>query len=534
MIQNKLSWQHLEGVAHRFDFLDLRVSNWHLLLLGSSFLLLIYGILLAIYRLVFSPLAGFPGPRIAAISGWYEVYYDVVQSGQYFYKISDLHDKYGPIVRINPWELTIRDGDFHSTLYVGGSVRHSQIFPPSRAGVGIDGSHTSSEDHDLHRIRRKPLDPFFSRKAVQSYESMIIDELQLLDGRLQGMRGTGKTVNMEHVYAAVAGDLVGSITLVDSLSLIMDPEFSPDWHTTVCRFFRQIAVFTHFTFLLGWIKLIPISILLRLYSGAAGFKAFRQLAIDKIEDAKRTLKLSKKEGAEGRMPETLIQHLLKSDMPESDKATERLASEFVAILAGGTMSIARGLSTIIYFLLADAELEARLRGSLKEVMGGYPERIPKLAELEKIPYLYACVREGLRISHGTMRRLPRVFPDVDLQFKQWTIPKGIPVGMSAFMMHTDANIYPEPFKFKPERWLEDCDPFMNRNYVPFSKGSRNCPGMNLAYAEMYLALAIMFRPNGPRMALYKTDETDVIPVHDYFLAMPRGDSKGMRVTIEEA
>lgn len=48
---------------------------------------------------------------------------------------------------------------------------------------------------------------------------------------------------------------------------------------------------------------------------------------------------------------------------------------------------------------------------------------------------------------------------------------------------------------------------------------------------MYLALGVLFRPDGPKMELFETDETDVIPVHDYFLAMPKLDSKGMRVKI---
>ncbi len=52
-----------------------------------------------------------------------------------------------------------------------------------------------------------------------------------------------------------------------------------------------------------------------------------------------------------------------------------------------------------------------------------------------------------------------------------------PVGMSAYMMHTDAEIFPEPFKFIPERWLGSYNSLMNRNYIPFSKGSRNCLGM---------------------------------------------------------
>ena len=68
-----------------------------------------------------------------------------------------------------------------------------------------------------------------SSPARQCKATMIIDELKLLDGRFQAMKGTGTIVNMEHVYAAVIGDLIGSVTLVDPSSLVMDPDFSPDW-----------------------------------------------------------------------------------------------------------------------------------------------------------------------------------------------------------------------------------------------------------------------------------------------------------------
>lgn len=49
--------------------------------------------------------------------------------------------------------------------------------------------------------------------------------------------------------------------------------------------------------------------------------------------------------------------------------------------------------------------------------------------------------------------------------------------MSAYMMHTDPLVYQDPFKFEPERWLDNVTPAMNRNLVTFSKGSRNCLGM---------------------------------------------------------
>jgi hypothetical protein len=57
--------------------------------------LLLYLVCLAIYRLYLSPIAKFPGPKLAALSLWYEFYHDVVRGGQYCFKISELHDQYG-------------------------------------------------------------------------------------------------------------------------------------------------------------------------------------------------------------------------------------------------------------------------------------------------------------------------------------------------------------------------------------------------------------------------------------------------------
>lgn len=73
--------------------------------------ILYYGTL-AFYRLFLHPLARFPGPKLAAISRWYEAYYDVVKGGQYTKKIAELHKTYGKtlhsqfqllfVLRLNP------------------------------------------------------------------------------------------------------------------------------------------------------------------------------------------------------------------------------------------------------------------------------------------------------------------------------------------------------------------------------------------------------------------------------------------------
>ena len=52
------------------------------------------------YRLFLSPLANIPGPRLAALTSWYEIYYDIIKPGQYVWKIKELHESYG-----RPWVL---------------------------------------------------------------------------------------------------------------------------------------------------------------------------------------------------------------------------------------------------------------------------------------------------------------------------------------------------------------------------------------------------------------------------------------------
>lgn len=56
---------------------------------------IVYLVSLAVYRLVFSPIAKFPGPRLAALSNWYEFYWDVIKQGQFTFHIQQLHKKYG-------------------------------------------------------------------------------------------------------------------------------------------------------------------------------------------------------------------------------------------------------------------------------------------------------------------------------------------------------------------------------------------------------------------------------------------------------
>ena len=65
--------------------------SWPNICLG----IIAYYVAVAIYRLYLSPLAKFPGPKLAALTSWYEFYYDIVLQGRYVWKIAELHEQYG-------------------------------------------------------------------------------------------------------------------------------------------------------------------------------------------------------------------------------------------------------------------------------------------------------------------------------------------------------------------------------------------------------------------------------------------------------
>lgn len=71
---------------------------------------LTYLISLAVHRLYFSPLAKFPGPKLAALTLWYEFYYDVIERGRYTWKIAELHKHYGRCQKLSVVQISNSSG----------------------------------------------------------------------------------------------------------------------------------------------------------------------------------------------------------------------------------------------------------------------------------------------------------------------------------------------------------------------------------------------------------------------------------------
>jgi cytochrome P450 len=175
------------------------------------------------------------------------------------------------------------------------------------------------------------------------------------------------------------------------------------------------------------------------------------------------------------------------------------------------------------------------------------KNVPEWKELEQLPYLSAVIQESLRFSLGATTRQHRSCPDESMVFddgkKKWVIPPGTAIATSNPIIHFNPDIFPEPHKFMPERWLNNHG--LDRYLWSFSKGPRQCLGINLAYAELYLCTAALFRRySGPSageaeikgdetgsIELFETTIDDVTFQRDMFAPYPKEGSKGVRILL---
>lgn len=226
----------------------------------------------------------------------------------------------------------------------------------------------------------------------------------------------------------------------------------------------------------------------------------------------------------------VMEEYLYLNLPEQDKSLAVQIDTALLFVTAGFETTAFTIEQAVFHLHDQPTLLSKLH---EELVIAIPDShlIPPWSELEKLPYLSAIIQESLRMSLGAMSRLPRTNTKHDLHYKSWTIPKNTYVGMSAQFTNYNADIFPDPYTFVPERWLQSVDESkrLDRYMVSFSKGSRRCIGIHLAYAELYITLATIFRRF--RFELYETTRRDVDPKIDYFAPKPEHGSLGVRLPV---
>ncbi|RDW60238.1 hypothetical protein BP5796_11844 [Coleophoma crateriformis] len=503
---------------------------WLSLSLGAVF---VYTIALAIYRHYFHPLARFPGPKLAAATYWYDSYQDCIAGpfpGQGAYHIEKLHEVYGPIVRVNPDEIAVKDPYWYDTLYNSG--RRDKWLRNHKAN-GSPGSLAQTAGREAHRLRKAPLLPFFSKRAVTELEPVIKQKVSMMCDGIAGFLKRGEPLIAGRAFTALTLDVITDYCFNKSWECLQDPQFSPHWKATMCGLFEPVPFMKQFPIMAQMMNLLPRSLVKVLLPEMALFLGGRDAVHEQVEriveERKTTGKEKSATGLEG--PRTVFHALLDSTLPAQEKEVDRLTDEGFVMVVAGAETTSKILSTIFYHILANPSHLERLRSELDKVMPN-PEDLTDWSILEKCKFLTACINEGMRISNAVTNRLQLMDPTETLKYKEWAIPPNTPISMSIPFILMDPTVFAEPKTFTPSRWIQNEEKKENleRFLIPFAKGSRGCLGQNLAMAELYLATAAVVRRF--EFELYDTvRERDMESVRDCFVGLPMPGSKGLQVRV---
>ncbi|KAI9694165.1 MAG: hypothetical protein M1822_003436 [Bathelium mastoideum] len=502
-----------------------------------------------IYRIFFHPLRHVPGPKLAALTFWYETYYEVVKPARYTWKIGELHGQYNsPIIRINPDEVHINDPEYYDTIY-SQSRRRVDKPPKSSDSFGPVPATFGTGDHDLHRIRRAPLNKHFSKKSVSDLQPGILSSIKKLCERLERASDEGKTVNLKYAYAAVARDIIDEYCFSRPTDSVLMEDFNEEYTETleaghhmtpivsVADKLLQYGVnipdhfgqFIQFRWLGYLLHALPAWVTKILDPG------FGKL-LDEMESLSQqveAMRAGKYEAHKSSYHPTVLQDLLESDMPEAEKTKDRIKAEAQTLVGAGTSTVAMVLMTTTCHLVANPPTRQKLFRELYSAMPDPGMTDLSLQNLEQLPYLTAVILEGHRLSHSASHRLLRVFPSDTLTYGTTVIAPGTTVSMTPLLVHENPSLFPSPHDFKPERWLTEDAQRLKRFLVPFGKGTRQCIGLNLAQAELYMGLAMVFR----RFSFDFVDvkrERDYEVCRDTVIGSMRKDSKGVVVKVRKA
>ncbi|KAI0405460.1 putative cytochrome P450 [Xylaria palmicola] len=499
----------------------------------TSILACVYTLGLVFYRIYLHPLAKFPGPKLAAATGWYETYIDLFRwpQGNFMEDISKWHRKYGPIVRINPHEIHVCDSTWLDTLYTGPAYGKRDKYPPTAYMTGTPRGVFGTVSHELHRLRRGAINPLFSKSGAAAAVPMIYEHTEKLLARIQTQISRDGFAEMRANFLAFATDNVSLYSTGKSRALLDDEALATQWRKSIGNLAEWTLIARHFSWVIPFVLEMPmalIELVLPRFSRIVGLhRDMLELASDYVEAA------SGNNDAKDKSVESqnVFRMVLSSDqLPPSEKAANRMSHEGVVMIAAGGETTARGMTIALYNILSNKDtVLPKLLQELELVMPD-PHSQPTLKELESLPWLSAIIKESLRIMALPTTRFPLVSPREALQYKDWVIPAGTPVSMTIRDVLIDPNIFEKPHEFHPERWLPtnpDLDK-LNRYFVPFGRGNRMCIGVSLAYAEMYVCLASIFR----RLELDLHDtihERDILIVRDCFIGETSPNTKGVRV-----
>ncbi|GFS86832.1 cytochrome P450 2B11 [Nephila pilipes] len=202
--------------------------------------------------------------------------------------------------------------------------------------------------------------------------------------------------------------------------------------------------------------------------------------------------------------------------PTADYFTDKsLITNLTQFVGDGVLSVASFISAMIRVLIDYPEEQEKVYKEIVEVVG--LERSPSIEDKSKLTYLNALILEGLRTSD-----MFPIFPSLECTkettLNGYRIPKGAITLMNFYTAHKDPQVFENPLKFNPSRYVQTDGKRRPELPITFGVGKRACLGEGFVMMQIFLFLATIIQnfrltlPEGVNVSTYELFMTGKLQV----------------------
>ncbi|KID99795.1 cytochrome P450 3A17, partial [Metarhizium majus ARSEF 297] len=450
-------------------------------LLASTFVA--FHIAQAIYRLWFHPLSKFPGPVLYSVS-YLPYLYQAYIKGRWIFRTTELHQKYGPIVRVGPNHIIV-DGEIGWPQVFGRRKADQSEYEKMPAVHEAKAYSIIGATRDIHRRQRRQLNHAFSDASLIQQEDIIQEYVTLLLKRLQTRADKAEVVDAVKWMNCTTFDIIGDLAFSESFSSLQNNAVHP-WVKLIFESVRFLAIRRFFA------NFPLLKFALSMFSSKFGTKQHpsRDHAKDK---ARRRMTLG--QDPPGGRKDFMSYMLRNTRDGQVGMSEEEILETSPTLVTAGSETTASALSAFCFYIDKHPRAYARLTEEIRTAFSAEEEITMQNAS--HLEYLQACVNEILRIYPPAAETPARVSPGDFIEGVY--IPANTLVSVYQWATFRNPKHFKDPESFIPERWLSPSHPlydegFKDDNHAvfkPFSYGSRDCIGKNLAINELRVIISRM-------------------------------------------
>ncbi|KAF2460945.1 benzoate 4-monooxygenase cytochrome P450 [Lineolata rhizophorae] len=457
---------------------------------------------LVLEPLVWSHTSQIPGPKLFAITKWRLAYED--WKGSRTRTINALHEKYGPVVRIGPNEVSFNSLTALRTIYGTGSGFERTSFYRMFDVYGKQNLFTFGTAKE-HSERKKMIAHAYSKSvmikgpAADLVRRKVAAFLEFLENDKERANEIFSSLHyfaLDSISEFVYGDMGRTDALGKSeadrtlIRDILDPARrrlswfsvhfpgSTKWLYTRTKFMERLVT-----------PFLPMQ--KPTYSGIRDFA---------LKVWQTFLSAPESDKVRPSMQNSVMGTLWKHHSSQKAGGLQDLdiASECADHLLAGIDTTSDTLMFLIWALSRPENscFQKKLADEVSTIpMCSVDDRgVPSVDVCERLVYLHAVIKETLRLYAPLPASEPRSSPR-DTVIDAFKIPARTVVSMSPYSLHRNAEIFENALRFDPERWLGESAkvPEMKKWWWAFSSGGRMCIGMHLAMAEMTTLVATVYR-----------------------------------------